>query len=404
MTALLILVILGLLFRLSVQAVNQGSPDVIARVLNPAYFGYFPPAAANDDLSKFLRTYSATQPTSPYDRLRTHPPGNVVFYWLIIRGTDTFPVLTNLATPILQPRLSTLPDWIQNYSFNEILAGAVAALIVPFLSAASLVPLYYLGRWLWDESTARLVSLLYVFVPALTAFTPVADDLFTLITALTLAWVIGGLGLRRYWSIALGGLVFGAGLFMSFGLLPVGVIAGLVIVFQSGHNWRLSLFNILAFALGSVVVWGLAWLIFGLNPLVIYQNALLAHGALNNSRSYWLWLGYNPYDVLMFAGWPIALLVGAQILALSRKMVSRRDLTLADRLLAACLVSAIVLWLSGNVRGETARLLLFCYPCLVLFAARHVQSTPRPPGFVAFLVSLLAVQTVVFQISLNVYH
>ncbi|MEK7808336.1 MAG: hypothetical protein AAB571_04625, partial [Chloroflexota bacterium] len=96
---LLIFTALALALHLSLQALTANNFSIIARTLNPSYFGYFPPAAAIDDLAKFLRDFTQAQPTLPYYRLATHPPGGVVFHWLLIQLVNIFP--TQFLDPIL---------------------------------------------------------------------------------------------------------------------------------------------------------------------------------------------------------------------------------------------------------------------------------------------------------------
>src|SRR5258706_11303494 len=79
---LLILAGLALTFRLAVQETGIQGNSIVARVMNPSYLGYFPPATQIDDMADFLRRYADIQSSLPYKRLVTHPPGNTVVYWL----------------------------------------------------------------------------------------------------------------------------------------------------------------------------------------------------------------------------------------------------------------------------------------------------------------------------------
>jgi len=400
---LLTLIGLALAFRLSIESVRNEGLSIVARMLNPTYFGYFTPAAAIEDLPNFLRTFTRDQLSLPYDRVQTHPPGNVVFYWLIIHGVDSLPFISKLAAPLIEPRLAALPDWINNYSMAEIIAGSLAAFIVPLLSALSLWPLYQLGKILWDEQTARLACWLYIFIPALTVFTPVTDDLFTLWAALSLWLVVSGLVQEQLWRIALAGFIWGLGLFMSFGLLALGLSGWLLIVLYRQRQLKIALQECLVLGVAGSLIWIMAWATFNLNPFLIYQNSLAAHGAVTSSRSYWLWLFYNPYDVLIFAGLPIAIFALGAVFRLGQQLLNQEPLSLADQTLAACLLAMLLVFLSGSVRGETARILLFVYPWLALFAAGQISRTSRPAGFRVLMIALVVIQTLVFQISLNAY-
>lgn len=401
---LLIFAALALALRLSIQALTANNFSIIARTLNPSYFGYFPPAAAIDDLSKFLREFTQAQPTLPYYRLATHPPGGVVFHWLLIQLVKIFP--TQFLDPILAPRLASLPSWIHNYTTPDIIAGATASLTIPFLSSLSIIPLYHLARTLWDDRTARLAILLYAFVPALTVFMPVFDDAFTLITSLTLYFTIIGIKNQNRSQIFLAGLICGAGLFASFGLLPVLLISHLYLLFSSRAIKRF-IYDSAALAIGGVTVWSLAWIIFGLNPFIIYSNSTSEHAILTSTRSYWTWLIYNPYDVLLFAGIPISILFLGSAIRCCRQLFVERSPSSADQLLIAFVITFTFILISGNLRGETARVLLFIQPLLALFAAHELTHHPfgsRITLHPHLIITLTLIQTILFQTTLSVYH
>ncbi len=399
---LLIFATLALALRLSLQALTANNFSIIARTLNPSYFGYFPPAAAIDDLAKFLRDFTQAQPTLPYYRLATHPPGGVVFHWLIIQLVKIFP--TQLLDPILAPRLASLPSWIHNYTTPDIIAGTTASLAIPFLSSLSLIPLYHLARTLWDDRTARLAILLYAFIPALTLFMPVFDDAFTLITSLTLYFTVNGIKNQKRSQVFLAGLICGAGLFASFGLLPLLLISNLYLLFSS-RAIKSFIYDTAALAIGGVTVWSLAWFIFGLNPFIIYSNSMSEHAILTTTRSYWAWLIYNPYDILLFAGIPISILFLGSVIRCCRQLFVERSPSSADHLLISFVITFSLILISGNLRGETARVLLYVQPLIALFAARSItHHASRIRFYPALILTLTLVQTILFQTTLSVYH
>ncbi|MBI5292118.1 MAG: glycosyltransferase family 39 protein [Chloroflexi bacterium] len=350
---LLMLLGLALAFRLAVQETNVNGVSVVARMLNPAYFGYFPPATAIDDMPQFLRDFADIQPSLPYYRLTTHPPGNTVFYWLIIKVVEAAPALTRLAEPFLTPRMAAWPESLQGYSVPDVVAAGISSLLVPFLSALSIFPLYYLAGQLFGARVARITVLLFVFVPALTLFMPVSDDLYTLLAALAFWLTASGLtqgSNRRLW---LAGVVVGTGLFQSLSIIPLAVAAGLFItiyyVAQWRTRWRAGLVSLLIFSVGVVTLWAVLWLAFGLNPIKVFINCLTNYDA--RGRSYWLSVIYNPYDVLLFVGIPVAVHFICALLRLGQRLVARRPLTLPDYLLLAFAFSMLLLDVGGSLRG-----------------------------------------------------
>ncbi len=123
--ALLALAILALAFRLAVQMTSRDGLSLVARTLNPAYFGYFPPATQVSDLGEFLRTYPERR--MAYNiRVQTHPPGNVIFYWLFIRTFESIPSVTQALAPAIEPHILARPDWAQRYTTAEVRGSSFA--------------------------------------------------------------------------------------------------------------------------------------------------------------------------------------------------------------------------------------------------------------------------------------
>ncbi len=250
---------------------------------------------------------------------------------------------------------------------------------------------------------------LYAFIPALVLFTPVVDDLFSFLTVTALWLTVKGLDERHAAWVGLAGLMWGVGAFMTFGVLPVLLLLALTIALRragEAGGGRRMLLEGAALGAGGSVVWGLAWLFAGLNPVALYRVSTLAHGGLTETRSYWLWLVYNPYDVLLFAGVPVAVhfLRGA-VQVVRRSGGFPRLPSSADQLMLAFLITLLVLFVSGTVRGETARILLYATPVLAWAAGRdiaeHEESTP---GYGAWMAALMAGQAIFFYMILDVYH
>ncbi len=405
---LLALAGLAFAFWLAVMSIGHHGLQIVARTLNPAYFSVFGAAVRIDNMPEFLRTYVAQHAQLAY-RQRSHPPGNTLFFWSIIHVVRGLPFVTRLAAPVIQPRLAGLPGWINSYATPDIVAGIAVSLIVPALNALSILPLYRLARRLSGERAARLAAILYAFVPGMALFLPVVDGTYALI-AITAVWLTaGGLADRQRWRIALGGLVGGLGTFMSYSMIPLALMLALVTVFHyTGHYRRPGLkqlaLDLLALAAGGLVVWIIPWLLFGFNPIGAFLAAMHSHENSRN-RSYWLWLFYNPYDVLLFAGVPVAFHYLRGLLRLGKGMILRVRLGPADWLLAAFVLSMIAMDVSGGLRGETARTLLYVMPLLAWAAAHDIAGeNVSPAGYGVLLSGLLVLQTLAFQAALNVYH
>jgi hypothetical protein len=405
------LALIGLGLVMAVHSAAPGGPSLVARTLNPAYFGYFGPATEVDDLRAFLADYADAQPDFDNPRMESHPPGHVVFNWLVIRVVEAIPGTSQLAERLIAPRLAALPTWAADYTPLEALAGAVVGGLIPVLSVLAVVPLYLLARQAYGEMTARRAGLLYLLAPSLTLFQPVVDETFALICALALWLAYLAVGRDRPVLLYLAGLVISVGTFASLSVLPLGLIIGLFIVVAAWEEVRAaprsSLGRLAArlaiFGLGALTIWALAWLWAGLPLLRVLRTSLLEADTVQHGRNYWYWLFYGPYDVLLFAGIPTAGLALARLIRLIR---ARRGLqvSLADRLLVAFALGMASLAVSGSLKGEVARTLIYTLPPLALFAGAESQDAKMDGRVFGLVAAAAFVQLIVFRGWLEVYH
>jgi hypothetical protein len=102
----------------------------------------------------------------------------------------------------------------------------------------------------------------------------------------------------------------------------------------------------------------MAW---GHEPIAAARAALAIHReAFTAPRSYVTWLLFNPIDLALFLGAPVAV-VG--IVRLARRGGER-----LDRLRAALAAGLALLFLSGTLRGEIGRIAIPLMPVLLLAA------------------------------------
>jgi hypothetical protein len=102
-----------------------------------------------------------------------------------------------------------------------------------------------------------------------------------------------------------------------------------------------------------------------------------AHLALD--RPYWPWLFLHVYDYGMFTGWPLVILAGLGMWRVWVKVRLRQPLSDGDVLAIAVLATLFAIDLSGAMRGESGRILLFLTP-FVLPLAASVLMTERSGG------------------------
>jgi hypothetical protein len=116
-------------------------------------------------------------------------------------------------------------------------------------------------------------------------------------------------------------------------------------------------------------------------------------------RPYWPWLALHLNDFFMFSGWTFALLAMVAAWRALRNVRSGAGPTQAEVMILAFSLTVVVLDLSGTLRGEAGRILLFLTPWLLLASAYTVRDHERGGSLMA---GTQAVLTIVVVICLQV--
>jgi methylthioxylose transferase len=207
------------------------------------------------DIPTMLRTFSSRildfQPDSWTTHVAGHPPGaTLVFVWLDRLGLSG-------------------GAWAGIFC---VLVGGLVAVAVPVTLAA-------LGK----PDLARAVLPFLVLFPGAVWMGVSADGMFAGVTAAGIAL----LALRTRLSALGGGLLLGFGVFLSYGLVLIGVIA--LVVCAMTRNWlTLGLAVLAAGVVVAVFVWAGFWWFDGYHLVVerYYQG-------IANDRPYWYWVWAN---------------------------------------------------------------------------------------------------------------
>jgi hypothetical protein len=171
--------------------------------------------------------------------------------------------------------------------------------------------------------------------------------------------------------------------FLNISTVPLCGLLGLYACFsiwqQENRQWRAILVRLIPagiwFSLGAISLWALYFLVAGVTPFAILSVALGQHFELD--RPYLPWMVLHIYDLLLFTGFPVALV------ALTR--FNRR----IDPLAAALALTLIVMVFSGTARGETGRVWMFFSPFILIIAARQVEE--KAPGGIGLVTVAQAV-------------
>ena len=374
--------------------------ELVNRTLSNLASGFFEAAAEVEDMGLLLQTYPQAMPAFISDHARTHPPGLIAANWLTIKAFSEFPpISTDIARLIWPLRCTDL--WLLNRP-PEVAAALGFWSLLPLLAAAlTALPAFALARLLLHGRTIRLATLLAATIPALLLFAPKSVQLYAPLT-LTLFWLFQmGLNKRSSFWLFVAGCVLSLMTFLSLGntalillfvlyTLSLNLLAGRkqLTAFNQPVPWITLIKLLFFFAVGSISIWFLYWIIWGTSPLAIAQTGLQQHYKLVTSiRRYDWWLSWNIVDLILFAGWPLMLGFLGGLFLLFRQW-RKKSIAAVDILAFSLLLLVILLNISGSARGEVGRIWLFFMPLLAFPAARFWQRALPGKGSALTLVGL----------------
>jgi hypothetical protein len=336
----------------------------IADVLD-ADIEYLQTARQVDDVGALLREFVSRIPKGSEGQwpvhVAGHPPGALLTFVLLVRlGLGT---------------------------------GGAAGMVVMILAASVPVAVMLTLRILGAERHARLAAPFLVAGPAAIWMAVSGDALFAAVAAWATCLLAAAATARRRTAgaaLALAsGLLYGWSVFLSYGLLLLGILAVGVLV--AARAWRPlpwavggALVVVAAFAAG-----GFAW--WEAYPVLVERY--YAGIASERPYSYWVWANLA---VLGFSAGPVA---GAAVaLAISRLRAIRDGGALGALVVLAVAGIAMVLAadLSGMSKAEVERIWLPFVPWVLLGTALLPQRL-RLPAFALQLGTGLLMQHIVFS-------
>lgn len=369
--------------------------------------GFWQIATANDSLVALLRDYPALMRSEPYVHTATHPPGPVLWVWLVRAGYRAWPAAAQ-----------AVAHWLRGYNCQDIgfvsldndqIAAATAQMVIPLFSGLVALPLFALGKRLDGTRSGLRAASLVVIVPALTLFTMRWDQLYPFALCLALLWLRRALDGGRLHLYLLAGCAVSAATFMSFGNLTIlpalALLAGTDLLAGGIANWRRWLSTTwlgwLLFAAGAGSLWLAYQALSGSSFWTLFTTAMGTH--LNLGRTYWIWALLDPYEFLMFAGVPLAVLFVAEAWRAWREALRSRWRALDPGAGLALAVSAtlVLLVLSGITRGEVGRLWLLWMAPACLIAALALRGKSSAPLY-RWTAALLAFSALMFTLFLRV--
>ena len=372
--SLVLLVVLSYLFQLSVLYFSRSGISVlIHRIINPDLNGYFTEAIKIKNLGEFLANYQKN--VLSFSMHSTgHPPGSIIFFWLIDKIINVIPLFQTFAVNLIPKHQDVQSIW-NGLTLNQRSTAVFSAFFIPFLGSLNIIPLFYIAKKLFNLKTALRSIFLAIFIPGLTLFTPLSDVLFPLFFLCSFFLFIKGLKEKNRLLISFSGLIFSLGLFFSLSLLPL--------IFIYFYYLLKNKKMFIPFLLGLLSFYILL-ILFGYNAVLVSRTLMTG---LPKNRSYLTWIFYNLYDFFVFAGIPVAI---TYLIMFLKKI--------KEPLFISFTLMFLLLNFSGAVRGEVGRIWLSLMFPLALVVSNFLTNKIKI-STQSFLVILLfqVLQIIVLQ-------
>jgi hypothetical protein len=387
-------------------------------VVNPAANSYFTTALKHPDLPALLKDYP--QKMSGFvSHAQTQSAGPVVLTAAVTRAAEASPLTPAIADTLLALSPGTNADelvqfcrrWEAGITASQVRAALCVALFMIAIGSLSVVPIYFLGKWLDVPGTGFFAALAFVLLPSLSLFAPSVDQMYPFVTAAGLCFAWAGLccletkpAWRGLLWLGLAGSCLGASLFFNMGLIVAVALCGLFALFAGGMK-RLPVSQLAlgaaVFSAGVLLMPALLYLTVGYDLWSVFLTSNRLRDTLYyDSRSYISSLWANPMDFFVFCGVPVFLLW----LWHAQQTVCAEPRTTKAALLAAFLVTLLLLDASGRTRGEVARMWMFLTPPVLVGAGAMLMAlwrSSRPATLL--LLALQAMQLAAFQYFVRVW-
>jgi hypothetical protein len=401
----------GFMFQLAVLELEpEGAlPAVMNQTVYRTATSYHTVAASEEarDPFAFLRQHHELLPglRKAGKHASTHPPGGVLYFRGLLALFERSPALTRAV--------------LEGAGFDEVnprrarpqhtpaarAAALVGGLLIGLLCAASAWPIAAFARRAGsDPPSAARVALLWALLPGPVLMTPMLDQALCLPVAAATACLAAAMAAAperaRAWRLAaLAGVFGGFAVFVSYGapvFLAFGGCAALALGLGTSGGLRRA--AALAAIAGGVAA--ALWMLpaaLGHRPWASLTTALAIHrDEYTLPRSYALWLVFNPLDLALFLGVPVAAAWAVRT-ARSAVRVPREGI---DRLRIATGLGLLALLLAGQTRGEVGRIWLPLMPTLLVAALARPGGPTRGEALVcgACLAALTIAMAVFWQV------
>jgi hypothetical protein len=405
--------VLGFAFPLALLQSEDGGAIafLVSRTASPAYLSYHAVARseAARDVRTLLREYPHELPTFP-EHAATHPPGPILIYRGIIAALARWPALEAPLRARVERACgvdgSGCSTAVAAATPVERAAALAGALLAHGAAVLVLFPIAWLAFQLTrDPLASARVAVLWPLVPAAALFLPELDPALALPTFGALAALRLALCGARTWSRSVGALLCGVAaaiaMFLSYGAAVFLILGTVPLLAGLPRHVRTR-----ARILPALIVTGLAFgaatmipIMLGYDPVrsalvatAIHRERFTAH------RSYLLWLIFNPLDIAIFLGLPLAIALVIRTVRAARSIGPHGPATPPARHAVGFAAALLIFLASGLVRGEIGRLFLPWMPLALISAVVHLEEEPGPNAATA---TVFAALLVLFDVTLR---
>ncbi|MFN3704646.1 MAG: hypothetical protein ACK4WM_01440 [Thermoflexales bacterium] len=377
-------VVAGLLLQIAATHIVEPYPlrGIAFRQYSNFTGGYFSVGVRVEHVGDWLKRYAEEMPSYNVHAQR-HPPGLALIFWASKQAARLLPDLARTLEPSLRP-LACFELRAASLDAEQILAGLIGIILES--TTALLVPVMLFGfiRRVAGLHAAALAALLYPMTSGVLMWVSQWNRAFGLFSVGSL-WLVEIMltseQRRATWAAFGLGVLLGLAAFMSFGNLPIAMIAGTYAAVRIWVNERLKQIRWRAIqatlALAGVAATWLPLIASGFDAVGTYRLAMQYHLALK--RDYFPFVLWHAWDIFTFAGLPLAL----------AGLVAWRH---APALTAAWFLPLVAQCLLHVARGETGRVWMYFAPLIVASAAIWL-SKYRWTAALPFVIGLLVIQT-----------
>ncbi len=210
---LIILVLLSFLFLMSIAFLyEKGILFLSFRITEESSTSFFNVAVNfNNKINYLLSNYSELMPQFPI-HAQTHPPGSVFLFWSINKFFEKSSFLTNYIFENICIRNPFLLKFSKAHG-----SGAVfSSILIPLLNCLTLIPLYFLGKEIYNQQVAILSASFYSFIPSISLMSPFLDTIYPLLFLTVIYFFLTGLKYQKLFRSLIAGIFFALTLFLSF--------------------------------------------------------------------------------------------------------------------------------------------------------------------------------------------